>query len=172
MSPGRPSRTRRAGIAATAALLVAATGCVLPLGGRRSGRAFDAGGVGRIVPGTTTKAELFASFGAPMAVAGAGENVEVPAATVHHADEVGANGKWFGGGSWVQQGDAWLELFADRKALRDAHRVYYWSTTSDGGLVVIAVLVAIQRRSTSTRELWVLVDEATGIAEDVVYRER
>ncbi len=159
----------RAPCAAAAVLILLAAGCILPVGGKRTGRPL--GERSRIVPGTTTKADLFAAFGAPMAIVGADEYVEVPAETVHHYDDIGRKGKWFGGGSWVQQGDAWLELFAARSALRDAHRVYYWYTTSDGGLFVF-LLVGVETRSASTGELWVLVDEATGIAEDVVYRER
>ncbi len=164
------ARARHTRISALVVLLLLAGGCIVPVGGGRTGRPLE--GHGQLVRGATTKAELFDWFGAPMAIAGAGEYVEVPAETVHHIDEMGGKSRWFGGGSWVQQGDAWMELFAARQPLGAAHRVYYWYTTANAGVFVWPVVVAIEERRTTMHELWALVDEVTGIATDFIYRER
>jgi hypothetical protein len=164
--------TARAPRCAVAALVLLASGCILPaLGTHRSGRPVGDGDASWIVGRRTTKAELFDRLGPPMAIAARGEYVEVPAATVHHLDEMSHRVIWFGGDSWSQQGDAWLELFAARRPLRDSHRVYYWYATSESG-VSFFLLVGVATRHASLEELWVLVDEETGIAEDAVYRAR
>jgi hypothetical protein len=159
---------------ATALLLLPLllAGCILPaLDKRGTGRSLGSSDGRRVVPGGVTKWELFDRLGPPMAIAGPGEQVEVPAANVHHLDEMRHHSRWFGGGAWTQQGDAWLEPFAARRPLRETHRVYYWYETSEGGFSML-LLWFYSTRHGEVRELWVLVDEATGLAEDAVFRER
>jgi hypothetical protein len=154
-----------------ALLLLGCGGCILPSGGGRvSGRPL--GDHRQLVPGVTKKAELFEWLGAPMAIAGPGEYVEVPAANVDHHDDLSGKRAWFGGGSWSQQGDAWMELFAVRQPIGPAHRVYYWYSTARGGLFVWPVFFIVERNAESMAELWVLVDEERGVATDFVYWER
>jgi hypothetical protein len=162
----------RAGLTLVASVLVLGTGCILPvLDAKRCGRPIEDGDAARVLKGKTAKADLLDALGPPMAIAGRGEWVEVPAATVHHVDEMTHRLVWFGGGSWTQQGDAWLAPFAARRALRDSHRVYYWYSTSESG-VALFLLVGYSGRRTNLDELWVLVDEETGLAEDAVFRAR
>lgn len=165
--------TRR--LASMAAALMLIAGCVLPVKGVRSGRELPRG----IVPGAVTKASLIASLGPPMAIAAAGEYVDVPAANVYHWDDSGGGTRWFGGGSYVQQADAWLELFAARRVLSENHRVYYWYSSAASGARVwvplplfVVLSTSVVRRSQSFAELWVLVDEETGRVDDAVYRSR
>jgi hypothetical protein len=164
----RPSR-------ATALLLLPlllASGCILPAVDKRAtGRSLGGVNVADLTRGAVSRQELFDQLGPPMAIAGPGEEVRVPAANVHHVDEFGRRNRWFGGDAWTQQGDAWLELFAARRPLRDTHRVYYWYETGEGGYVVFLLWYHSTRHGT-VRELWVLVDEATGLAEDAAIRER
>ena len=170
MSPTVRTRRQWTRLGGAAAVLVFLQGCIFPMGGERTGRSLSSHG--EVVRGTTTKEQLVDWFGAPMAIAGPGESVEVPAATVHHQDPVSGREQWYGGGSWLQDGDAWLELFAERRPFGDAHRVYYWYTSSDGGLFVWPVFLMISQTHESLDELWVLVDERTGLVMDVAYRER
>jgi hypothetical protein len=164
------SRSRSAALLLLPLLL--ATGCILPaLDKRSTGRSLGVTDGSRVATGTVTKQELFDRLGPPMAIAGPGEQVEVPAANVHHVDEMAHRSRWFGGGGWTQQGDAWLEVFAARRPLRDTHRVYYWYETSEGGFAMFLLWYSSTRHG-EVRELWVLVDEATGLAEDAVFRER
>lgn len=147
-----------------------AGGCILPtMNTKVTGWPLHAGDAGRL--SVATKQELFDQLGPPMAIVGGGEYVEVPAANVHHLDEMRHRRRWFGGGAWTQQGDAWLEPFAARRALRDTHRVYYWYATVEGGWSGF-FLVGFSTRHSRVRELWVLVDEDAGIAEDAIFRER
>jgi hypothetical protein len=156
------------------ALLVLAGGggCILPQGpGRVSGR--SVGDHRRIVPGVTTKADLIEWLGAPMAIAGSGEYVEVPAANVDFSHGVlHAGSTRLGGGSWTQQGDAWLAPFAARRTIGPAHRVYYWYTTRRYGIFLWPVVFLMERSAESSEELWVLVDEERDVALDSVHRER
>lgn len=164
------SRLRASALVALAPLL--ASGCILPaLDKRATGLSLSEGDGDRITRGHLGKAELFDRLGPPMAIAAAGEVLEVPAANVHRVDEMRSFSTWTGGGSWTQQGDAWLEVFAARRPLRGTHRVYYWYATSEGGFSLF-LLFYLSRRHDQVRELWVLVDEATGLAEDAVFRER
>ncbi len=158
---------RRHLLALTALALLA--GCVIPLSGERTGRSLHWGRAA-IAPGKTTKLALFQALGPPMAIAGRGEYVMVPATTVHHVDGARARALWQGGGSYVQQGDAWLELFAARGPIGEDHRVYYWYTTADRGWVVI-LPIAVETHHSTGEELWVLVDEATGLVLDAVHRD-
>ena len=167
----RRARARRAWIGAAAvAILGVGPGCAhLPAGGR-TGRPLDADRAAALERGTTTKAELFERLGAPMAIVGRGEYAEVVAAAVARPIPPGT---WFvrqGGGTWPLQGDAALALFADRHALGDDHRVYYWSFTEDSGLGVLWVVFVTETYRTRSAELWVLVDEATERVVDAVFR--
>lgn len=153
-------------LAPCAAALIA--GCAFPIGGERTGRPLRAG-VRGLAPGKTTKLELIEALGPPMAIAGRGEDVRVPATTVHHHDGVQERSYWVGGGDFVQQADAWLELFAARRPIGEDHRVYYWYVTSDRGWVLLLPIL-FELHGSSEEELWVLVDEATGVVEDVVHR--
>jgi hypothetical protein len=116
----------------------------------------------KIVAGVTTRQELLRLVGPPMAVARRGEYVSVPA------------GSDPARGSYVQQADAWLESFAARRPLLDDHRVYYWYFMEDRGTRVFVplflVLVWNESRASSLEELWVLVDERTGVVVDLVRR--
>jgi hypothetical protein len=156
---------------ALVALVLLAPGCVLPaMNRKRTGRVLSTGDAAAVAKGVT-KADLFERLGPPMAIAARGEDVHVPAANVHHVDEMSKRTRWFGGDAWVQQGDAWFELFASRRALEDTHRVYYWYSTSEGGWALF-FLVSYSTRSSTTAELWVLVDEATGRADDAFFLVR
>ena len=154
---------------AVAALLLAAMGCVVPMLGTRSGRPIDPR---PIVPGRTTKDELFASAGPPLAIASPGEYVTLSRLPLKHIELRWDEWADLGTASYVQQGDAWFEPFAARRPLHAGHRVYYWSGTTERGAYVWLVLFGIDVRGFREHEVWVLVDEETGIAEDVLHRAR
>lgn len=165
--------TPRAPRAWAAALLVAlAPGCIVPaLGTKRTGRRVSAGDARAVAASRLSKGELLDRLGPPMAIAARGEHVRVPAANVHHVDEMGHRALYFGGDSWAQQADAWFEPFAARRPIREAHRVYYWYATSEGGIAFF-LLFGFSSRWSSTSELWVLVDEEAGRVEDAFFLER
>jgi hypothetical protein len=157
------SRARAVALAALAAL--GASGCVLTHAG--TGRALPTG-QSPVAPGTT-KASLLEELGPPMAIAAAGEVVEVA------AEPVG----WFPRGSapsdravFLQQGDAWLALFAARRPLEARHRVYYWYATSTREHNWWPILFLYHAEIARLDELWVLVDEETERVVDAFHRRR
>lgn len=166
--------TTHGAMGAAAALLISSTGCILPaMDVRRTGHGLSPIDGRSISEGRVTKGDLFDELGPPMAIVEQGEVRPVPAANVHHLDVMGrGRGSYTtGGGSWLQQADAWFEPFRTRRTLRDSHRVYYWYATSEGGVTVV-LLFTISSRHSSMAELWALVDEESGKVEDAIFRER
>jgi hypothetical protein len=116
-------------------------------------------------PASRLRAGLLAA-----AIVGRGEYAEVPSSSVVRSA---------GGGRFVLQqrgtdpiqGDAVLELFADRHRLGPAHRVYYYETTQDSGRGLLVVLAATETYSVKRAEAWVLVDEESETVVDAVFRE-
>jgi hypothetical protein len=148
--------------------LVALSACPFPTVPHRTGPALEAEEVARVRPGRTTKRELFALLGPPMAIAGPGEVVAVESPVA-----------MFGSGGMCQLGvggvyritsDAWLEPFAARRPLRDDHRVYYWYSWRASGWSWYLLFGIYGSCDNSVREAWVLIDETTGTVEDVAIR--
>jgi hypothetical protein len=69
------------------------------------------------------------------------------------------------------QADPFFELFSTRHALTEYHRVYYyydaWNTTTS----FVLVLAIYETGKTTIDQLWVLVNEKTGLVEDYVLRK-
>ncbi len=153
-----------------ASLLAAGTGCV-PMLGTKSGRVVDVD-PRPIAKGVTTKADLLAAAGPPLAVASPGELVTVsyprPKAIFFPYDEWA----FLDDASYVQQADAWFEPFAARRPITPAHRVYYWAGTTQRGVYAWLALVGFDVRAFYEHEVWALVDEERGIVEDVFHRVR
>ena len=148
--------------------LLGLSGCPIPAAWHRTGPALEAEEVARVQPGRTTKRELFALLGPPMAIAGPGEvvAVESPLAMSGSGDmcQLGR------GGVYRITSDAWLEPFAARGPLRDDHRVYYWYSWRASGWTWYLAFGMYSSCDNSLREIWVLIDETTGTVEDVAVR--
>ncbi len=163
------ARTAAAPLRAAALLAaLSASGCVLPAVVYRSGRPLEAADVAQLAPGRTTKQELFDRLGPPWAVAAPGEvaAIEAPSAM---GGRGGLCATEFGGAYRVDTA-AWFEPFAARRPLRDGHRVYYWYAWRAGGWNWYLLLIMVAACSNEVHEVWVLVDEDTGLVEDVAYR--
>jgi hypothetical protein len=123
-----------------------------------------------VEPHRTTAAQLIEWFGPPDTIARPSAAPEAPAEASAGGDQ----------GAPPPPGDErsaavliapWFEPFAARQPIRHTHRVYYWSCTTRGGYMLY-LFVGVSNRSVSTRELWVLVDEETGLAEGALFREQ
>lgn len=157
-----PKRLRRAGRLALVVLAVStAQGCVYfpPF---HSGAPVPQARVAALRPGTTTKYELLESFGMPLSIARKGETLLIARGMDHAAGGVTpAHFEYL-------SADAFFEPFADR-ATGAQHRVYYYSHTisSKHAVVITAYLKeSVTRRS---EDLWVLVNEQTGLVEDFLF---
>lgn len=152
--------------------LAAGAGCLPSLGlSPRVGQSLWRSG--SIEPGLTTKAALLDRFGPPMAIAARGEEVEVPWTPLVLHQSLRWTRVIFDEGmyGWVQQADAWFEPFSTRRELRPSNRVYYWYAIVERGVTWIPVWL-FDVRVDGLKELWVLVDEETGLVDDVVTRKR
>lgn len=121
------------------------------------------------------KAELFAIAGPPTAVAGRGESVAVPALRARVCSMLtNCDPTFTSGGSHPIQGDALMEVFADRVTLRPEHRVYYYRHAEERLRVIPVPLLLVNffHRSVETEveELFVLIDELTEQVEAIVHR--
>lgn len=155
---------------ASAVLLVAAlaSGCVLPRSGDRTGRAISVDPA-ELRRGRATKESLLDRLGPPLAIAEPGEEVEELTPGEQRCQAFDC---WTDDGSRaIRQADAWFALFAERVAIRPGHRVYHWSTTTRPGVLVWLVFLVIQSHWATTEDLWVLVDEETGLVVAAVRRE-
>lgn len=159
---------------AVAAALAFATGCFIPIPhtvqSAGSGRRLRERDVQCVVPDRTTRAELLEWFGPPQVIARAGERGDALVRPVAPSGGV-ADPAISGEGTQAERGDAWFEPFVVRRPIRDTHRVYYWYCSTRGGFVGF-LLAGISHRSESTYEVWVLVDEETGLAQGAAFRER
>lgn len=157
------SRARLVALGAAAAL--AASGCVLTHAG--TGRALPTGR-SPVAPGTT-KASLLEDLGPPMAIAAAGEVVEVAAEPLGWFPDRGAERDR---AVFLQQADAWLAPFAGRRSIDARHRVYYWYATSIREHNWWPILYLYHADLARLDELWVLVDEETERVVDAIHRRR
>lgn len=112
--------------------------------------------VRRIVEGVSTRSNVLQLLGPPQAVARPGKTVRLPATGTQASREVDA--------------DTMFELFRDDHEITDKHIVYYYDSSrieSSGGFVLGA---GSRTTSTVNDRLWLLIDTADGIVEDLVYR--
>ncbi len=114
--------------------------------------------------GKTTREDIVTQLGPPIAIARKGKSTMYSAprrATVRFVDRSSA---------------PFLELFSKDRALRDDEVVYYYRATerNDTSFLLILLLINIggSGNEVQTEHLWLLVDEKSGIIEDVVYRDR
>lgn len=111
--------------------------------------------------GATTRQEILERFGPPVAVARRGTTMVYPppgSAKRGRADV---------------QSDAFLELFATGRALRDSEVVYYYDSSrleATGVLIVPLVGGGYHSAEMVVERLWLLIDGETGVVEDYVFR--
>lgn len=132
------------------AVALASTGCASPEQLARRLRAEDVRAIG---PSRTTKAQLLALLGPPIAIAGAGEIVRAPSVQMRAETAPARLEPFRFDGSYPVQGDALLELFADDVVLTREHRVYEFRAHEEA--------CSPSACAARARYLWVLVDEAT-----------
>ncbi len=134
-------------------------GC-LPSLSLRTGWPLPDARVREIVPGATTKAELFDRLGPPAAVIARGE-VAVLAAPATWAAPL-----WNGAISAFDSGTVY-ELFG---AADEYRRIYYFRNVVSRKMTYFMIFAVYESGDTRSDRLWVLVDERTGIVEDYAFQ--
>ncbi len=154
-------------LGAALALLVSA-GCVFPAVSHRTGRALEPEAIAAVQPGRTTKRDLFALLGPPMAIASPDEVVAIESP----AGMIGEGGmcRLVPGGVYRVSAEAWFERFPAHPPRPGVERVYYWYSWESSGWNWYLLLGLYASCHNAVREVWVLLDEDAGTVEDVAAR--
>lgn len=115
-----------------------------------------------IKAGSTTKQEILARFGPPLAAARRGTTMILPPPRATRS-------------GWQEvSSDTFFELFPARAASLDDPVIYYYDSYRERGLgfqIFLGSLYgAIHMRSQVSR-LWVLIDNRNGVVADYVFRD-
>ena len=132
----------------------------------RSGVQLPQETVEQLQPGKTTKAEVLDWFGMPLSIAKKGETLTIFRESA-----------WVAGGgirpsSYYQvDADTFFELFSAKRKITDRHRIYYYYHSVSTKFAIIAIVYNRESAHTRKDQLWLLMDEETGIVEDYVFRK-
>jgi len=114
---------------------------------------FDEDEIERIHLGKTTKEEILDWFGPPNAMATKGKSFQFASSSAGIKAEPISN-------------EILFELFSGKHQLANYHSVYFYSTSGTSGLDV----PFISNTSADINQLWVLVNQESGLVVDYVYR--
>jgi hypothetical protein len=147
---------------AVVSLLLA--GCCMLSAKYRTDEAIGRESVLKIRCGETTLEDVVKQFGPPLVIARKGKNTiySTPRqATVRFVE---------------RSSQPFLELFSKDRPVSDNEAVYYYRATKRDktGFLLFLLLINIGEtiNEVQTEHLWLLVDEQTGVVEDVEYRDR
>ncbi len=156
-------------LAAVLAVPAALGGCILPLPPYHTGTDIPEQQVKMLQIGKTTKQELFALFGAPMGIAARGEATAILAPTEYRYQATSAiilSRQYY-----EIQADTMFELFSLRHIFTEYDRVYYYYYAASSGLNAFLLFYNSESGKITRDQLWVLMNEKSGIVEDYVYRK-
>ncbi len=143
------------------ALSAGPAGCGMLMERHRADEPLELKQTAAIRTGLTTKKDVLAWFGPPLAVARKGATIVIPPprSTRDGWQEVSS--------------DTFFELFPPRAAALDDPVIYYYDSYRERGMgfqIFFNALGGITIRSQVNR-LWVLIDNKTGVVADYVFRE-
>lgn len=155
---------RRVAPVVAAALAALGLGGCIPSVTLRTGHPIVDNQVKAIVPGITTKTELFERFGAPAGIAARGEIVTIAFPATRPAPYPGET-------SCPVDADTFFELFPGAREPDEYRRVYYFRHVVNRKMNFFMLLALYGRGSTNADRLWALVNEKTGIVEDYAFKK-
>ncbi len=147
---------KRAFIHLIALIPVLFTGCAF------SGSAIRPDRVQSLVPGISTKSQLFEKFGVPAIISAKDEIMTLSVAPVPS----GSNPN-LGRSAVKFRSDTFFTLFPPAD---EYHRVYYYYRVYTTSYPVWYILYFGTNGKTETDRLWVLVNEKTGLVKDYAYK--
>lgn len=129
--------------------------------------------VEQLRPGNTTKAEVLDWFGMPLSIAKKGETLTISRESAWLTGGVADRGihtiRTF---SFYQvDADTFFEMFSTKRKITDHHRIYYYYDSVSIQFMVTAIVYQHEHAHTYKDQLWLLLDEETGIVEDYVFRK-
>lgn len=147
--------------------LLLSSGCAFPAVSHRTGRALEQGTIASVQPGRTTKRDLIALLGPPMAIASPDEVVAIESPIGMVVD--GGMCRLVPGGVYRISAEPWFERFTAHPPRPEVERVYYWYSWEASGWdwFLLGLYASCHN---AVREVWVLVDEDAGTVEDVAVR--
>ncbi len=148
-------------------ILLCLTGCPLPAIHQGSFEEPIINDVTAIVPGKTTKRELFERFGAPVAVAARDEDLTILGPRVFRGTGSLSNPY---GIFYNIQSDTFFAPFSDDHMLTEYHRVYYYQHYLYSIRPNFWLLGVNSTGKTICDRLWVLVNEKSYLVEGFALR--
>lgn len=140
------------------------SGCCMVSANYRADEAIGRESVQKIRCGETTRQDIVTRLGPPLVIARKGKDTMYSSPRMSTVRFV------------KRSSEPFLELFSKNGALRDTEAVYYYRATerNETGLMLILLLINMGNtvNEVQTEHLWLLIDEKSGIVEDVVYRDR
>ncbi len=111
--------------------------------------------INTIEPGKTSKSEILERFGMPQAIAIRGKDLE-----------------YLNPNLWNKkiQGDVFFEFFAQEHKVSYHHRIYHYYQSNRSGHSAFLLFFIGEVYKINAEQLWLLVNERTGIVEDYFYR--
>lgn len=142
-------------------------GCIpVPAPTFRTGEPIQEDRIKLIISGKTTKKEVFEWLGTPMAIATRDEITVILSPGVWGAAPSAAPPN-----SYKIQPETFFELFSGDHEINEYHRVYYYQYVSSKKTGYVGPFFIYESGKTVSDELWLLVNEKTGIIEDYVYKK-
>ncbi len=138
-------------------LLTMLTGCAIAT--VKADEHFEESQVKQIVPDLTSRSEVTQAFGIPVAVAKQGMDVSYPPPDIRKV------------GYRTIPGNVFLDLFTPKHKIRPSHRVYYYYSVELKASSVFAC-VTVNNSKLVTDELWILIDDQTGLVVDYIFEDR
>jgi hypothetical protein len=142
-------------------LSLAITGCTM-------GKPIPFEQVQYLSPEQTTRSELLDKFGAPMSIVGRKDTIVLPTPSIrgyfdpaHFPDAI-----------YELRGDTFFTLFPEVKNDNYNDKVYYYYSAVSQKLPIPLFVYWGYSGSTQIDQLWVLVNESTGMVENFAYRQQ
>lgn len=154
----------RAARAVAVSLVALSLGGCLPSFALKTGSPVVEEQVRGIVPGTTTKGELFDRFGSPTAIVGRDEVAVVVTPATYAAPYRRESTYAFDAGTFY-------ELFGAAGATDEYRRIYFYRHVVSGKMTYFMLLAMYEHGDTKSDRVWVLIDEKTGVVEDYAYKK-
>ena len=134
------------------------SGCFLMTAEYKMGETIEDESAKNIQPGKTVKQDILQWFGPPIAIARKGELVKIP--------RLGANRT-----GWDEiQSDTFFELFSSKQPLTQNHIVYYYHSAEETSTAGMLIVYAHGEGKLAVSNLWILIDDKTGVVADFLFR--
>ncbi|MEN8302453.1 MAG: hypothetical protein ABFQ64_00110 [Campylobacterota bacterium] len=137
-----------------------------------TGSKFESKSISQIKIGTTTKDEIFGLFGPPRAIAIKEEPLYIYQPAKWKSSGIRSGVAISSDEVIRQMPDAFFEIFSTRNKITDIHRVYFYYYAKSSHYAIVIGVPVYEKSSLYIDRLWLLINEETGIVEDLHFIPR